>query len=131
MAGKVVISDRFEASTYAYQVWAGQGDEATCQLFLRQRELFAPALAGAWTTIILDIDAETSIRRIATRTGQALTHFDTRDSAFREIVRDGFHAYHGINGDVTFVDAARTPCLVHQDIIAVFDKVLGGPIKTQ
>ena len=129
-AGKVVVSDRFDASTYAYQLIAQKGGRVAGTLFHRQNELVRDMgcfFGRGWATIVLDVPAEIGMARSAKRRGQAHTHFDSRDTAFHELVRDGYKRYaHQFLG-VSVIDASRTPCLVHHDVIAVFDRILGGP----
>ncbi len=132
-ADKVIVSDRFDAATYAYQLFGQQGGDTSKDLFLLQRttiEKLPCFLDSGWTTIILDIDAETSKERARKRQGQVANHFDERPLSFYQAVRYGFCAYAEIIPDVTIIDANRTPCLVHHDVIAVFDRALGGPIRT-
>ena len=128
--GKVVISDRFAAATYAYQVVAQDGGKATWDL-LETQNILIKNLDGfstkRCTTIILEVSAEIGMNRSAVRKGQTRTHFDARDIAFQQAVHKGFGVYSNPFGHTVWVDASRTPCLVHQDIIAVFDSILGGP----
>ncbi|MDO8408235.1 MAG: dTMP kinase [bacterium] len=129
-AGKVVVSDRFEAATYAYQLFGQDGDRAERNLFAAQRTEIERLLGYAdkpWTTIILDIDAETGKERAKKRRGQSANHLDERPLIFYRAVRNGFRAYAETVPNTTIIDASRTPALVHQDIIAVFDSILGGP----
>lgn len=89
-AGKVVVVDRFEDSTRAYQGASGVSETAMGRL----RELvlgdFRPDL-----TLILDMEPEASLRRVATRNaalGEAFneTRFDGETLAFHRRVRDRF-----------------------------------------
>lgn len=88
--GKIVVVDRFEDSTRAYQGASGVSDGALARL----RELvlgdFRPDL-----TIVLDMDPEDSLQRVEARNA-ALggnfneTRFDTAALAFHRKVRDRF-----------------------------------------
>jgi len=89
-AGKVVVVDRFEDSTRAYQGASGVSETAMGRL----RELvlgdFRPDL-----TLILDMEPEASLRRVAARNaalGEAFkeTRFDGETLAFHRRVRDRF-----------------------------------------
>jgi dTMP kinase len=87
--GAVVLCDRFTDSTVVYQ-GAGRGlDEATIL------ELHRIACGDIFPdlTILLDIDAETSLARARWRnleTGSAETRMDDEDGAFFERVRAGY-----------------------------------------
>src|SRR5487761_2436050 len=90
--GKIVISDRFESSTYAFQLIAQGGGYEARQFFMLQRELFRHWLPS-WKTIVLDVSVEIAQQRSQRRTGQEHTHFDERKRSFHESVRLGFQTY--------------------------------------
>jgi len=89
-AGKIVVVDRFEDSTRAYQGASGVSEDSLRAL----RELvlgdFRPDL-----TLVLDMEPEISLRRVAARNG-ALgetfkeTRFDGETLAFHRRVRERF-----------------------------------------
>lgn len=91
-SGKPVIADRFDASSYTYQVWA-QSAGVLDELFWKLRERLAvkPDLY-----IFFDVDPKEGIRRARSRNQSLLTgqqqydHFDDREVAFHEKVRDGY-----------------------------------------
>ncbi len=90
-SGKPVISDRFDASSYAYQVHAQSNNELE-GLFWKLRELLAikPDLY-----IFFDVKPEEGIRRAGSRNqsqsqGKQYDHFDDREIAFHEKVREGY-----------------------------------------
>lgn len=88
--GKIVVVDRFEDSTRAYQGASGVAERSLTLL----RELvlgeFRPDL-----TLVLDMDPEASLRRVAARNaalGKAFTEtrFDGEALAFHQRVRERF-----------------------------------------
>ncbi len=91
-SGKPVISDRFDASSYTYQVWA-QSAGALDKLFwhLRERLEVKPDLY-----IFFDVEPKEGIRRAHSRNQSLLSgqeqydHFDDREIAFHEKVREGY-----------------------------------------
>lgn len=89
-AGKIVVVDRFEDSTRAYQGASGVGEEALRCLRELVLGAFAPDL-----TLVLDMEPEVSLRRVAARNG-ALgetfkeTRFDGETLAFHRRVRTRF-----------------------------------------
>lgn len=132
-AGKTVISDRFDASTYTYQIVAGGGNNPARALFNAQRKIIEEAhsfFGLGWTTILLDVVAKTSKARAKKRAGEkgVANHFDRQPLEFYQAVREGYQEYakHYPEG-ICVIDASRTPALVHHDVIAVFDSILGGP----
>lgn len=89
-AGTHVLSDRFDASTFAYQIYGDEHHELT-ELFYEKRELYL----GAHTPdlyVFLDVDPTTALERVTTR-GEAVTHFEERKLAFHARVREGFQIF--------------------------------------
>ncbi len=91
-AGKIVISDRFDSSTFAYQIVA-QGARHLEKLFWQMRELslgdYVPDLY-----IYLDIDPKIGLgRKTAQKT--EINHFEERPFEFHEKLRVGFREFLG------------------------------------
>jgi len=89
-AGKIVVVDRFEDSTRAYQGASGVSESALRSLRELVLGTFAPDL-----TLVLDMEPEASLRRVAVRNGalgEAFkeTRFDGETLAFHRRVRDRF-----------------------------------------
>ena len=90
-SGKPVIADRFDASSYTYQVHAQSGG-ALEELFWKLRERLAvkPDLY-----IFFDVEPKEGIRRARSRNqsllqGKQYDHFDDREVEFHEKVREGY-----------------------------------------
>ncbi len=90
-SGKHVITDRFDASTFAYQLYA-QESRGLEELFwnLRKKISRLPDLY-----IYADVDVEEGLRRTSKRAlGQGEeNHFDARDIAFHTRQREGYGAF--------------------------------------
>lgn len=110
VSGKVVVLDRFEDSTWAYQ--GAQGVEEACLNRLRHVVLgsFRPDL-----TLVLDMDPAESLRRVGARNaalGESFreTRFDEASLAFHERVRERFLAIARQEPDrVVVLPAQETP----------------------
>jgi dTMP kinase len=132
-SGKVVVTDRFDAITLAYQIFAQENQVAGRFFELAKQELEGMLRAAGfprWHTIILDVPVEVTAERLAKRAreGGVMNHFDRRSPEFYARAREGFHHYAEAYGPTTtLIDATRTPCQVHHDVIAVFDQVLSKP----
>ena len=90
--GKPVIADRFDASSYAYQV-NSQTDGRLEKLFwdLRERLDVIPDLY-----IFIDVDPSEGLKRVATRNQALLAgydNFDDREVDFHEKVRAGYKKF--------------------------------------
>lgn len=92
-SGKHVISDRYDSSTWAYQICA-QGHRDLGDDFLRMKDMFSvcPHLY-----IYLDVDPVEGLRRAQGRGD--LNHFDGRDIHFHSAVRTGFLQFMGKMSD--------------------------------
>ena len=107
--GEVVLSDRFSASTIAYQGHARQLDlDTVIRLDAVARQSVAPVL-----TVLLDCPVDVGLRR-----ARGDDRFHREDHAFHERVRAAFlgfaqhdPAHHAV------VDATRPPEPVHHDVL--------------
>ena len=86
--GKVVISDRFELSSYAYQVHA-QGDEKLESLFLDLHRHVTELLRPFECIYMLcDVDPSVGLARVKER-GETESAFDAERIEFHHKVREG------------------------------------------
>ncbi len=90
-SGMPVVADRYDGSSYTYQVWA-QSKGVLDRLFwaLRERLQVLPDLY-----IFVDVDPREGLRRAHNRNQSLLgenayDHFDDREVAFHESVREGY-----------------------------------------
>lgn len=85
-----VITDRFEASTYAYQL-AGHEHMEYEDLF---RSLSARVVGAAVPDhyILIDVPTEVAAERMRSRPGEQ-SKFDAKDKAFHERTRDGYKRF--------------------------------------
>src|SRR5580693_1785784 len=93
-AGSVVLCDRFTDSTLAYQGY-GRGLDASVVLDL---DRIACRGLRPETTVLIDIDLETSLGRAKRRNerfGQSESRIDEESAAFHERVREGYLALAG------------------------------------
>lgn len=111
--GKIVVCDRFVAATYAYQVTAME-NPASYALF---HVHYADLAAHPDKTIILDMEPERALERLATRAGES-THFDERPLEFHRRLRDGYQGYARLFPKSTvIINADRTEEEVHGHIL--------------
>jgi dTMP kinase len=118
-AGKAVICDRFAAATYAYQACAMKNPISE-EFFKRYYEELD---ATPVVTIILDIDPSIGARRIASRNGQDLNHFDERGPEFHEAVRDGYRRFAEF-APACVINAEPSPEEVYARIVECLEKYL-------
>lgn len=105
-AGRWVVTDRYAASTYAYQ-GAGRGvplDE------LRLLVTWATAGLEPDLTVLVDLPVDVARRR---RAGTAADRFEGLDGAFHRRVRDGYRSLAAADPDRWLVvDGAQAPDIV-------------------
>lgn len=111
--GETVLCDRFELSTYVYQVHTKHRDLHTlfCILHDQVARLLAPYDV---TYILCDIDPEIGLERVGKR-GDDETRFDAMDTSFHNKVRQGMLAGpQFFSSHFTFyrIDASQSPELV-------------------
>ncbi|MEK7641933.1 MAG: dTMP kinase [Patescibacteria group bacterium] len=121
-SGKPVIADRYDASSYAYQVWS-QTKGGLEEVFwaLRKRLAVVPDLY-----IFVDVDPREGVRRAHSRNqsllqGEQYDHFDDREIAFHESVREGYLRFLEKVPHIV-IDANRPLEEVKKDFIAEISK---------
>lgn len=85
-SGQNVVSDRFDVSTYAYQVG---GNLKLDDLFWRTREVCLHGLGPMYLNF--DVSVEVSKQRLQGRGDQ--NHFDTRDDEYHDRVRMSYDRF--------------------------------------
>ena len=104
--GKVVICDRFDSSTYAYQIIA-QEQIQLLELFWKIREHFlGEFIPDAY--ILLDVSPEVGLARARGRAGE-LNHFDKRKVEFHEKVNKGLKEFIMTKAETGIVINAEQP----------------------
>lgn len=119
-SGRVVVTDRFVGSTFAYQVCAMDNPAS--------RELFDAHCRAIGVlpnlTIILDMDPALALQRLAGR-AEASNHLDERGLEFHQRLREGYELYGRVatnmGMNVAVIDAARPPEVVHEEILRHLD----------
>lgn len=118
--GAVVISDRYTDATTAYQ---GYGQGLRLETI---HDLNALATGGVLPdlTLVLDLDPEAGMRRIAARAHDA---FERMDLAFHRRVRQGYlEIAKADKRRVTVLPAERDPDALHAAVLAVVAERLAG-----
>ncbi|MDQ2933273.1 MAG: dTMP kinase [bacterium] len=121
-SGKAVIADRFDASSYAYNVYA-QSDGALENVFwsLRKQLKVLPTLY-----IFIDVDPLVGVKRAQARNssnGKGYDHFDDRAMEFHRRVRTGYLKFFSKVPHVV-IDANRPLEEVKRDFIARIKEVI-------
>lgn len=88
--GEHVFCDRFDGSTYAYQISAEGGSE-----FMRSFEAFRHCYLGEVRPdayLFFDVDPAIGMGRVEGR-GERRTHYDAQTARFHEAVRSGYRQF--------------------------------------
>lgn len=89
-SGVSVFSDRFDSSTYAYQIY-GQEAPQLEKLFWEVRKVYLRECQPD-LYIFLDVDPAEGLRRVAARRKE-LDHFDRREMSFHRRIREGYLSF--------------------------------------
>jgi dTMP kinase len=118
-AGEWVISDRFYDSTYVYQgMVKGVGGPWLDTLYAH---LFGNFMPDA--TLLLDLPAETGLKRASARGNEAESRFERMGLEFHTRLREAFLARATSQAArIITIDATQTPEFVHQSIVDVLNK---------
>lgn len=119
-SGKHVFSDRGDSSTFAFQIF-GEENHELLDLFLRLRQKFVFAADKERREpdlyIVFDLPAGVARERVMRADRGEMNHFDVRDLAYYQRVRDGFLKFAGYPYyPVRFIDATKTPERVHREV---------------
>ncbi|MEN9649153.1 MAG: hypothetical protein RL094_120 [Candidatus Parcubacteria bacterium] len=122
-AGKHVVCDRFDSSTWTYQI-CGQEDSELKALFFDTRRVYlgehAPDLY-----IYLDVDPVIGLQR--RNAAGDLNHFDTKPLDFHQRVRAGYQEFMTRVPSVT-IDASQSMADVEQEFRRVLTQFIEGSL---
>ena len=107
-AGRTVLADRFDFSTFAYQGY-GRGLDLS---EVRELNRFATGGLEPDLVVVLDLPAEEGRRRQA-REGKTLDRIERAGEDFLERVREGYRELAVAEGHARMIDARGTPEEVH------------------
>jgi dTMP kinase len=110
--GRVVLADRFEMSTLAYQGY-GRG---LALADIRVANRLATGGLRPDLTIVLDLPAPTGLARVAGRAGAA-DRIEGEGEAFLSRVGEAYRLLASTEPDVVRVDATPPPDVVHEEIV--------------
>lgn len=114
--GEHVLCDRYDSSTYAFQLFGEQQGSVLLKLFEHVRETL-PAQYHPHTYIILDLPAEVAYKRRLKDSEQEKSRFDMKPVEYHQRVRDGFKGFPNYTRSMChFVDANRSPEEVFIDV---------------
>ncbi|MBN2212216.1 MAG: dTMP kinase [Sedimentisphaerales bacterium] len=116
--GRCVLGDRWLSSTLAYQGVAGKiGQE-------RIEQIATAALEQVWPdlTVILDLPAETGLRRIE----RGLDRMEGKGVAFHQKVREGYLALAANRADFRVLEASGDVKIVAAKLVKVIEDYVAG-----
>lgn len=111
-AGSVIIADRYELSTFAYQ---GGGRGLPLEELRRCNRLATGGLSPH-LTFLLEIEPETGAER-QRREGKAADRLESEAAAFHRLVAEGYAALAGETPGVVRVSAGGDPSEVHARVV--------------
>ena len=121
-AGKTVISDRFDSSTFAYQIIA-QGAKELKEFFWQMRDFYLGDLKPD-LYVYFDIDPVIGLSRKNNQGADERNHFEDREIEFHKKLREGYkefitHVPHAV------IDASQPIDKVWDDFRLVLEKSFG------
>lgn len=119
-----IISDRFDSSTLAFQIY-GEERHELIELFLFCRKLVMEDLIPHY--IFLDLLAVVAYKRRMADVEQEKSKFDIKPLDYHKRVREGFRTFPpegAVQSPVHIVDADRSPEEIHQDMWKIVSEIL-------
>lgn len=120
-AGKNVVSNRFDLSTYAYQIY-GRGRRRETKFICRMSDV-ARRAAVPDLVVLLDVPPEVGLAR-SERRAQKVTRFEEEKLAFHRRVREGYKAGVKRFKRVAIVDSNRPPPAIFADVEQALTAIL-------
>lgn len=121
--GKNVITDRFDSSTYAYQIFAQKSQDLK-ELFSQVRQKYVVEKCPPDLYIYLDVDPAEGVRRINSRGDAQKNHFDEGSLEYFKTVREGYLEF--INQQKhEIVDANQAMDTVKEDVRKIISNLIG------
>ena len=122
--GNNVITDRFDLSTYAYNIYGQEGNSCLENLFWETRDVYLDQYVPD-LYIFLDVDPEIGRERQKIA-NQENNHFDDKDSSFKERVRNGSLKFlENIDiGNVFIIDASQSPEDVFKEVLTHITEII-------
>lgn len=128
LAGKAVISDRGDSSTFAFQIYGEQKFELEEKFWRLREDIFghSPLRSnGPDLYVFFDLPPEVAYQRMSGDSTRTKTHFDLRPIEYHARVRDGFERFAKHSDEAVIVDANRKPEEVHEEVWSIVSKKLG------
>jgi dTMP kinase len=113
--GMTVVSNRFDLSTIAYQIYGRERLELLT--FVKQMSEYALGGIRPDTVVLLDCLPEIALRRAA-EAGE-LDRFEAEKLAFHERVRAGYHAHIGEYPEHFIIDATHSIEDIHSEVLSL------------
>lgn len=123
--GTHVICDRYDSSTYAFQLWGEESDDWLTGVFHAVRNSLPSYDYHPDAYIILDLPAEVAYERRKKDAEKEKDRFDLKPLEYHQRVRAGFNSFAKEFDPVHFVNAERTPEEIHTDVWKLISKELG------
>jgi dTMP kinase len=118
--GITVISDRFEGSTFAYQI---SEDYRLEKLFWQTREACLRRIVPVY--LYFDVDAETQIARARMRSGEQ-NYFDTRGVEYRQKICRAYRRFFDDRRIISYkIDSSLSKDKMVQSAYSVFKEIVG------
>ena len=119
--GKTVISDRFDSSTFAFQVSAEKRSGLEATFWACRKAVLGKNAPDAY--IILDTSPEVAVRRRISDKSKTLTTFDKQSLAYHRRVRAGFRKFKP-GSKVYFVDSDCSVEETHAKVWYIVKRIL-------
>lgn len=116
--GKIVVSDRFDMSTIAYQIYGRQHEEyekifSQINSYAKGQEIYGEIKPDL--VIYLDIDPKIGLARVNTR-GDEITRFEKNEIDFHNRVREGYLKQAKSQKNWKIVDASQPEEKVKEEV---------------
>lgn len=117
--GKIVISDRFDSSTYALNIFGQEQKDLRDYFWQTRKVILGESVPDMY--VHLDLSPERGLARREKDT-KTQDHFDKRDLAFHQAVQEGYSEFY-THVPHTCIDADRSIEKITKDLIDIVEKL--------
>lgn len=121
LSGKNVLTDRFDSSTWAYQIYGQEGEHLKDVFSNIQKLIVGESKPDLY--IFLDVLPEVGLKRKSLQTEEVKNHFDNQTLDYHQRVREGYLEFMKTVPSV-IIDANKPEEEVKEAVISEIQKIL-------
>jgi dTMP kinase len=122
-SGKHVICDRFDSSTYAYQIGAQEASDLEGLFWQMRKTYLGETIPDLY--VYLQVDPAIGLARKQNQKDEILNHLDAQELGFYELMQTGFKHFFANSGTASeIIDANQSFDQVHDSLCKILNNII-------